>query len=327
MEKKINNLIQKGSGEISFLELESICKEFENHFIEFKSFRDFETNSLEKIKKDFSKYVSAFSNTSGGIITFGVDDKTHKIESEGISENHVSGGVSEWLSRITASTTEPSIQDFCVMRIPHPNNEDQNYYLISIGRSEKAPHQANDFRYYGRYDKQVLPLHDQQIRDIMNRTKKAKVFLEIEFRGAMAQTHSALRVWPSITILNDVVIEKGCFIVSTFAKSGATLKTAAPIPGVIEYPRSGKRYTYHDIIYPGDKFDTKAATITLQKTKFKALDSLEVMFTAFNCESKKMKYKLKTDVHSYVFGYHEGGEEVFSFYREKDDNHFIDIIN
>lgn len=131
-------------------------------------------------KKEISKDVSAFANSDGGVIIYGVrefdeDGKTHLPEKiDPIDANEFS---KEWLEQIINSTISPTIPNVLITPIQIGKKEDnQVIYVLEIPKSNTA-HQMNDKRYYRRYNFQSIAMEDWEIKDIINRLSKTQVKL------------------------------------------------------------------------------------------------------------------------------------------------------
>jgi hypothetical protein len=124
----------------------------------------------EKTKREITKDVSAMANSSGGTIIYGVaeyadDARRHLPEMiDPISRLQFS---KEWLEHVI-SNIKPRIESLKITPVEIPTNPDHVVYVVEIPKSTTA-HQASDFRYYRRYNFESVPMHDYEIRDIMNR--------------------------------------------------------------------------------------------------------------------------------------------------------------
>lgn len=131
-------------------------------------------------KKEISKDVSAFANSDGGVIIYGVRefdelDKNHLPEKiDPIDANEFS---KEWLEQVINSTISPTIQNVLITPIQVGKKEDNSViYIVEIPKSNTA-HQMNDKRYYRRYNFQSIAMEDWEIKDIINRLTKTQVKL------------------------------------------------------------------------------------------------------------------------------------------------------
>jgi hypothetical protein len=135
-------------------------------------------------KREISKDVSAFANSDGGIIIYGVreydeEGKTHLPEKiDPVNANEFS---KEWLEQIVNSTISPTIPNVIITPIQVGNKEDnQVIYIVEIPKSNTA-HQMNDKRYYRRYNFQSIAMEDWEIKDILNRLTKTQVKLLFDY--------------------------------------------------------------------------------------------------------------------------------------------------
>lgn len=134
-------------------------------------------------KKEISKDISAFANSDGGVIIYGVKEfdeigKRHLPEKiDPIDANEFS---KEWLEQIINSTISPTILNVLITPIQVAKKEDnQVIYVVDIPKSNTA-HQMNDKRYYRRYNFQSITMEDWEIKDIINRLSKTQFTLNFE---------------------------------------------------------------------------------------------------------------------------------------------------
>lgn len=119
-------------------------------------------------KKDISKDVSAFANSAGGIIVYGMIEDQHvpRELDEGFSPATTT---KEWLEQVIQGNVRPRIQGIHINPIPlkstHPGNV---CYVVTIPQGITA-HQASDLRYYRRFNFESVPMEDHEIRDVMAR--------------------------------------------------------------------------------------------------------------------------------------------------------------
>lgn len=125
--------------------------------------------NTEDKKKEISKDVSSFANSSGGTIVYGI------TENDGIPQA-LDGGLDpttttkEWLEQVLNSRIRPRLDvhiNPISLTTTHPGLV---AYVISIPQGITA-HQASDHRYYKRYNFQSVPMEDHEIRDVMNRSR------------------------------------------------------------------------------------------------------------------------------------------------------------
>ncbi|RKR09844.1 putative DNA-binding protein [Flavobacterium sp. 90] len=167
----------------------------ENIHLDYKG-SDSISKASEK-KNEISKDVSAFANSDGGIIIYGIKeydelDKNHLPEKiQPIDGNEYS---KEWLEQIINSTISPKIHGVIITPIQTANIKDNLViYVVEIPKSTTA-HQMKDKRYYRRYNFQSIPMDDWEIKDIINRTTQTK--FEIYFETT--PNKKILEKWPPL---------------------------------------------------------------------------------------------------------------------------------
>ena len=175
----------------------------ENLYVEFKSSESI-VNKDEEAKKKLSKHVSAFANSDGGIIVFGI------CEAENASNGGQNPGIAgeidygfdprevskEWIEDVLTSRIKPKIEGLKIHSI-RVHRGRRILYVVEIPSGTTA-HQAGDFRYYKRHNFKAEPMEDYEIRDIMNRKKHP--LLEIGFE---ISRHSIDSVGISIFLTNN----------------------------------------------------------------------------------------------------------------------------
>lgn len=136
-------------------------------------------------KKEISKDVSAFANSDGGVVIYGVrefDDAQRKHLPEKIEPIDGIEFSKEWLEQVINSSISPRINGIKITPIQIGKKEDnQIVYVVEIPKSNTA-HQAKDKRYYKRYNFESIMMEDYEIKDIINRLSKTEVEIIFEFR-------------------------------------------------------------------------------------------------------------------------------------------------
>jgi predicted HTH transcriptional regulator len=122
-------------------------------------------------KNEISKDVSAFANSAGGFLVYGMLENKHVPTSidVGVDRNVIT---KEWLESVIKSRISPIIDDFTVKQVSLPRKgPNQVAYVVEIAQATaRAPHQAYNHRYYKRYNYESTPMEDYEVRDLMRRS-------------------------------------------------------------------------------------------------------------------------------------------------------------
>ena len=121
------------------------------------------TNS-DKNKSELAKDISAFANSAGGDIIYGVVEKNHKPVEIDVSNSEAR---KEWIENIINSNVQPKIDNIKIYPIDNTEHGNQ-LFVISVPQSDKAPHMAN-FKYHKRYNFKSAAMEHYEIEDIRNR--------------------------------------------------------------------------------------------------------------------------------------------------------------
>lgn len=136
---------------------------------------------------ELSKDISSFANSDGGVIIYGIKEVGNKehfsIELDPINKKQFP---KEWIEQIINDKIRPRINHLKIH--PVTISENEVVYVIEISKSDTA-HQADDKRYYKRYNFQSIPMHDYEIRDILNRSKSPKLNLVFKYNEDITKLH------------------------------------------------------------------------------------------------------------------------------------------
>lgn len=141
----------------------------ENIHLDYKA-----AGSLEKADKkrlEITKDVSAFANSDGGIIIYGLSEEEHKPKD--LSPIDGNTYTKEWLESVI-QRIQPRIEGVIILPI---RNGDilKTAYIVKIPKSDFAPHMAIDNRYYKRYNFSSVPMEDYEVRELYNRVSTPKL--------------------------------------------------------------------------------------------------------------------------------------------------------
>ncbi|HRG18647.1 MAG TPA: ATP-binding protein [Flavobacterium lutivivi] len=146
----------------------------ESIHIEFKSSGALSKKDNEK--KEVSKDVSAFANSDGGIIIYGIEEKNHKAHAfSWIDGNEFT---KEWLEQIISSTVNRNIPDLKIYPIRNNSKITESIYVVQIPISIDAPHMSRDKKYYRRFNFESVAMEEYEVRQLYGRKVKSKLLLD-----------------------------------------------------------------------------------------------------------------------------------------------------
>jgi predicted HTH transcriptional regulator len=123
----------------------------------------------DSCKKELSKDVSAFANSDGGILVYGVVEIGNipiRID-DGFDPNVVTR---EWIEQVIDSNIKRKVDGIRIYQVDLSGEKSGRVvYVISIPQSTDAPHMANDNRYYKKYNFKSNPMEDYEVRDVRRR--------------------------------------------------------------------------------------------------------------------------------------------------------------
>ncbi len=146
----------------------------ENIHLDYKDSRAISKKKHHEIAKD----ISAFANSDGGIIIYGIKEDGHlPVEiDDGIDHAEFSR---EWLENVISSNIAPRIDDLIINQISLHNNH--SVFAVHVPKSTRAPHQEQSSkRYYKRFNFKSQPMEDYEIQDIRNRSNIISPLVDFE---------------------------------------------------------------------------------------------------------------------------------------------------
>ncbi|WP_299162813.1 ATP-binding protein [uncultured Tenacibaculum sp.] len=131
---------------------------------------------------EFTKDITAIANSSGGIIIYGIQEfpkGNNKGKAKKLSPIDKSKISVEWMEQIMNSRIQPRIQNYKIYEI----DINENQFVVAIDFQESTTvHQANDKRYYKRFEFQSVKMDDWEIKSLVNRYNKPiiqeKIFIQ-----------------------------------------------------------------------------------------------------------------------------------------------------
>ena len=125
----------------------------------------------DKERNNLSKDVSAFANSEGGMLIYGMEENGHVATAidAGVDRAKLT---KEWLESVSKTTIHPVVDRMLIKQVPLPSKgQNAVAYLLDIEQAtSRAPHQAFDHRYYKRFNFESTPMEDYEVRDLMRRS-------------------------------------------------------------------------------------------------------------------------------------------------------------
>jgi hypothetical protein len=116
-----------------------------------------------RVRDELCKNVSAFANSAGGQIIYGISEQNQKPQAldSGVPNNKIT---KQWIEQTIDSHVQPRIEGLIITSIPF--DADHTGYVITIPKaSARTPHQAPDKKYYKRQNLQTVPMEGYEIRN------------------------------------------------------------------------------------------------------------------------------------------------------------------
>jgi len=125
-----------------------------------------------------TKDVSAFANSNGGILIYGIrENQTAKHLPGSIDPVDRKTSSKERLEQILNARIRPRIHGLKIHVVTIA--DEQVVYVLEIPKGETA-HQADDRKYYRRHNFTIEAMYDHEIRDVMNRQKAPQIKIHFD---------------------------------------------------------------------------------------------------------------------------------------------------
>lgn len=157
----------------------------ENLNLDYKSSASLDLS--ERAKKELAKDVSAFANSAGGVIVYGIvekDDLPDRLD-EGCNPSTIT---KEWIDQVIATRIHPKIDGLAINQIPLKNSSSNGVaYVVVIPQSTTA-HMASDHRYHKRRNTITDQMEDYEVRDVMTRESAPRLEATLKQLSCTART-------------------------------------------------------------------------------------------------------------------------------------------
>lgn len=156
----------------------------EGLYLEFKQKSNSKHGNLDNDdKKNFSKALSGFANSDGGILIWGVQTRTKDESAKKLKPiNQVDDFVRSLKSFLT-SATQPIIDNVLIEKIPKDKSKFRGYVKCLIPQSFKAPHRSYfDREYYKRSIEGFYRLEHFDLEDMFGRRTRPVLKVKAEIK-------------------------------------------------------------------------------------------------------------------------------------------------
>jgi len=173
--------------------------------LDYKEARSLGKGSPER--NELCKDVSAFANSAGGQIVYGIEEKDRRPmrvqEADGVDSGVITR---EWIEHVIDSNVQPRIVGLRIK--PIEVAQGRLAYAITIpAATTNAPHMAPDNKYYYRQNFQSVPMEDYQVRDTMRRATTPELYVRLSLpRGKTAQIDFAYQTEISKPIILNALV-------------------------------------------------------------------------------------------------------------------------
>jgi hypothetical protein len=247
----------------------------QEEFIELDFKRALALANTDRNKAEISKDVSAFANTIGGTILYGIaegPDPPHQA----FAIDPIDPGTTskEWLEQIINSRIQPRVPGVLIRTIAVDSTARGKFvYCVLIPESVTA-HQASDNKYYKRHNFESLPMQDYEVRQAMGRSVLPAYKLELMVAEQTSSTKTVTLAFQVIVTNISELLGENCSIVlyapaekinvESFDNGGSTeingeryLRLLGPaifkvFPGRPEKLAISAKASYHELIRPVD---------------------------------------------------------------------------
>lgn len=135
----------------------------------------------DKSKTEVSKDVSAFANSAGGTIVYGIVERDHFPVAVDTGFDPAGKISKEWLEQVINSNIHRRIDGIRINVVDLKRGNDKRFaYVVVIPQSPRAAHQAADKRFYKRFNFESVPMEEYEIRDVSTRLQSPDIRLSFE---------------------------------------------------------------------------------------------------------------------------------------------------
>jgi hypothetical protein len=154
--------------------------------------------------------VSAFANSEGGVLVFGVDAR--RADGRDCIQNLVPindiAAFHRSAEAVRADLVAPAHAGLEMLPIPSATAEGAGYLAVRVDQSERRPHRSmKDHIYYRRSHDRTSPMEHSDLKDAMSRARGPELEIAVELLDILPDDHRPVASAASFTILVALVVK------------------------------------------------------------------------------------------------------------------------
>jgi hypothetical protein len=184
-------------------------------------------------KREISKDVSAFANSAGGTIVYGVlEDKYIPTK---IDVGYLPTEITkEWLEQVIHGNIQRRIDGVRISPVRLTGSAaGRVLYVVSIPQSVHSPHMAADNRFYKRFNFESVPMEEYEVRDVARRNESPNLQLSFEWQSLVGHQPPIVELVARIS--NDASEPALNAVVRIYVDARVTIVTSAGWVGPIRH--------------------------------------------------------------------------------------------
>ncbi len=124
--------------------------------------------NTDRKKEEISKDVSAFANSAGGTLLYGMREDSQTHVASGLDTGSDPSVITkEWLEQVINSTIHRKIDGIRIHQVELTKTSPGKVaYVVYVPQSTRTAHQAANNKYYKRYNFQSVPMEEYEVRDL-----------------------------------------------------------------------------------------------------------------------------------------------------------------
>jgi len=156
----------------------------EDHRLDYKRRESLLTVERAKRRQELGKDVSSFAHADGGTIIYGMVESGKPGVATRLEGFAPSDMTKEQLTQLIQTSTDLPIAGIYVRPVELARSDPGKWaYVVTIPQSETC-HQASDMKFHRRDNATTREMHRDEILDILNRARGARLHLAFDFEGA-----------------------------------------------------------------------------------------------------------------------------------------------